>query len=129
MSIAPAALSQNSASSKTVQATPDAVVQHSICVSDPQGLMCNSNQPNVNAATATTQASRASAHTVTVLPTLSKAQMERVSDVLLGLLYFVLPIGFGIGLFMHDRRQAERAATLEAQIQLLEKLWEQSPQA
>jgi hypothetical protein len=113
VSIAPSALSQGVARST-------ATVQHSTCASDPQGSMCSSQRELDSAATP---------QTVAMLPALSDAQMEQLSDVLLGLLYFVLPIGFGIGLFIHDRHQAERAAALEAQIKLLEKLWEQSPQA
>ena len=116
---APSALSQNAS-------TPDVPVQHSTCASDPQGLMCNSSQRGVSSAA--THASRA-INATTMVPALSDAQMERLSDVLLGLLYFVLPIGFGLTLFLHDRYQAYRASLLEAQIKLLEKLWEQTPQA
>ncbi|WP_146141083.1 hypothetical protein [Stenomitos frigidus] len=60
---------------------------------------------------------------------LSAAQMERIADILLGLFYFVLPVGLGLGIFLHDRYQQHRASILEEQIKLLEKLWEQSPQA
>lgn len=60
---------------------------------------------------------------------LSRTQMEQMANILLALIYLVLPIGFSVGLVLHDRHQAQRTATLEAQIKLLEKLWHQSPQA
>ena len=60
---------------------------------------------------------------------LNRTQMEQMANMLLALIYLVLPIGFSIGLVLHDRHQAQRTATLEAQIKLLEKLWHQSPQA
>ena len=60
---------------------------------------------------------------------LSRTQMEQMANMLLALIYLVLPVGFSIGLLLHDRHQAQRTATLEAQIKLLEKLWHQSPQA
>ena len=60
---------------------------------------------------------------------LSRTQMEQMANILLALIYLGLPVGFSIGLLLHDRHQAQRTATLEAQIKLLEKLWHQSPQA
>ncbi|MBD2074426.1 hypothetical protein H6F86_11125 [Phormidium sp. FACHB-592] len=60
---------------------------------------------------------------------LSRTQMEQMANILLALIYLVLPLGFSVGLVLHDRHQAQRTATLEAQIKLLEKLWHQSPQA
>ncbi|HEY9655372.1 MAG TPA: hypothetical protein V6C50_07755 [Crinalium sp.] len=60
---------------------------------------------------------------------MSRTQMEQMANILLALIYLVVPIGFSVGLVLHDRHQAQRTATLEAQIKLLEKLWHQSPQA
>jgi hypothetical protein len=60
---------------------------------------------------------------------LNRTQMEQMANILLALIYLGLPVGFSIGLLLHDRHQAQRTATLEAQIKLLEKLWHQSPQA
>lgn len=59
---------------------------------------------------------------------LSRTQMEQMANILLALIYVVLPIGFSVGLVLHDRHQAQRTATLEAQIKQLEKIWHQSPQ-
>jgi hypothetical protein len=119
--VAPSALSQDAARS-----TPSAVAPYSACAIDPQGLMCSADQQALAAPSASVQANT---NAVTILQPLTNAQMEQLSNVLLGFLYFVLPVGFGLGLFLHDRYQAYRAATLDAQIKLLEKLWEQSPQA
>lgn len=117
----PSALSQTVARS-----TPSAVTPDSVCAINPQGLMCNADQPELEASSTLSQA-----HTnvASLLQPSTKTQMEQLSDMLLGFLYFVLPIGFGLGLFLHDRYQSYRAAMLDAQIKLLEKLWEQSPQA
>lgn len=104
----------------------DTVVQRSTCVRDPQGLMCNANSNEIDQLPLTPQTS---VHTATVLQPLTHVQMEQLSDLLLGVLYFVLPIGFGLTLLLHDRDEAYRAAMLDNQIKLLEKLWEQSPQA
>lgn len=111
MSIAPSAFSHSTERS----------LAPSTCATDPQGLMCDGDPRELEGAVAS--------QTSQTLPALSDRQMEQLSDLLLGLLYFVMPIGFGLGLFLHDRYQAYRAATLEAQIKLLEKLWEQTPQA
>ncbi|MBW4472271.1 MAG: hypothetical protein KME45_17985 [Stenomitos rutilans HA7619-LM2] len=106
-------------------------LQAPTCIADSQGLMCrtNENSPQ-NGVPALPKAMPANVSTsATVSHGLSATQMEQISNALLGILYFVLPVGFGLGLFLHDRYQAYRVATLEAQIKLLEKMWEQSPQA
>lgn len=121
-----ATLAQSSAQN-AARSTREAI-QPSTCAADVQGLRCNLSNPTLKDATQR-QASPTTASAVALMQPLSNAQMERLSDILLGLLYFVLPIGFGIGLFLHDRQQAQRMATLEAQIKLLERLWNQTPQA
>ncbi|MBC7970411.1 MAG: hypothetical protein H7Z11_09835 [Verrucomicrobia bacterium] len=122
MVISPAAVAQAS------------VTQHSTCTADVQGLMCNPGDrvleaPTVNESSVGAPVPQAATKTASVLQPLSNTQMERLADILLGLTYFVLPVGLGVGLFLYDRHQAQRTATLEAQIKLLEKLWHQSPQA
>ena len=132
VAIAPSALSQSA--TPTVSETAS---QQALCMNDPQGLMCHSanpaSEPVIASPTAVSSTPAASsqrhASELHSFELISAEQMERLSGVLLGLLYFVLPAGFGLGLFLHDRHQQYRAAMLEAQIQLLEKLWKQSPQA
>lgn len=119
--VAPSALSQDVARS-----TPSAVTPNSTCAIESQGLMCNVDQHELETPSASSQAS---INAASLLQPSTNAQMEQLSNVLLGFLYFVLPVGFGLGLFLHDRYQAYRSAMLDAQIKLLEKLWEQSPQA
>jgi hypothetical protein len=122
VAIAPLAFSQNPA-----QAMPENAAQRSTCISDPQSLTCSPASPSSKAVVTSPAASTATNPSAPA-PLLSAEQQKRLSDMLFGLLYFVLPAGFGLGLFLHDRYQNHRAATLEAQIKLLEKLWEQSPQ-
>lgn len=100
------------------------------CTTDPQGLMCPADASGEHVVDSpSTVVPSSISDSETVAHGLTAAQMELISNVLLGLLYFVLPVGFGLGIFLHDRYQARRSATLAAQIKLLEKLWEQSPQA
>lgn len=63
----------------------------------------------------------------TVPPKLSSAELELISNVLLGFLYFVLPIGIGLGIFLYDKYSSYRSAVLAQQITILERLWMQSP--
>ncbi|XGV99357.1 MAG: hypothetical protein ACAF41_10530 [Leptolyngbya sp. BL-A-14] len=127
LSITPSALSQSAVlSPSAIRSGADATVQHPTCAIDPQGLMCTTSSHELEALPVSSQAS---VQTGTMLHPLTNEQMERLSDILLGILYFVLPVGFGLTLFLHDRYQSYRTATLDAQIKLLEKLWEQSPQA
>ena len=123
MAIVPSGLSQSTVS--VVQEK----TQRSSCTTDPKVSMCGSS-------TAASEPVAAPASNATPISNLAASpqllnaeQMEQLSDTLLGLLYFALPVGAGLGLFLHDRYQDQRAALLEAQIKLLERLWEQSPQA
>lgn len=125
MTIVPAAVAQSSVTQGLGRSSIAATTQHSTCGADAQGLTCNASNRELEDAVLV-QAPQASAALLPQL--LSNAQMESIADVLLELLYFVLPVGFGIGLFLHDRHQAQRTAILEAHIKLLEKLWKQTPQ-
>lgn len=58
----------------------------------------------------------------------SSVELELFSNVLLAVLYFALPAGLGLALFLHDKQDAERSKRLNAQIELLERLWNQHPQ-
>ena len=138
VAIAPSALSQSATPGRS-----ESVSQQVFCTRNPQGLRCHpanhASEVGIASPTATSSSSPAAPsqrhasklHSFELhsFEPISAEQMERLSNVLLGLLYFVLPAGFGLGLFLHDRHQSSRAAVLEAQIKLLEKLWKQSPQA
>ncbi|MEG3850978.1 hypothetical protein QT971_28275 [Microcoleus sp. herbarium19] len=56
------------------------------------------------------------------------AQQEIISQMLLGFIYFVLPAGVGLGIFVHGKYTQHRSATLNKQIEILEQVWKQTPQ-
>lgn len=55
------------------------------------------------------------------------AQQEIISQILLGFIYFVLPVGVGLSIFVHDKCVQQRSATLNKQIDILEQVWKQTP--
>jgi hypothetical protein len=55
------------------------------------------------------------------------AQQEQISHILLGFIYFVLPVGVGLSIFLHDKYVQHRSATLNKQIEILEQVWKQTP--
>lgn len=90
-------------------------VQHLTCVKDAQGLMCKTEERD----------SEPAGNPGNVM--ISSAQLELISNVLLGFLYFVLPTGIGLAIFLHDKYSSYRSAILDKQIEILERLWMQSP--
>jgi hypothetical protein len=129
LAIAPAAFSQS------VKLHIDGEgVQHLTCIKDAQGLMCKTEErdsepaenPGNDLEAGVPESLKVSSIT-TVPPKLSSAQLELISNVLLGFLYFVLPIGIGLGIFLHDKYSSYRSAILDQQIMILERLWMQSP--
>lgn len=108
-------------------------VQHLTCVKDAQGLMCKTEERDSELAgnpedvkDGASESLKAS--TIKTVPQiLSSAQLEFISNVLLGFLYFVLPTGIGLGIFLHDKYSSYRNAILDQQITILERLWTQSP--
>ncbi len=96
-------------------------IEHLTCVKDTQGLMCQADDRDKAAASGES----ATLHPTSTTPQiLSSEQLGQFSNVLLGCLYFVLPTGLGLAIFLHD----QRSKTLNEQIERLEKLWSQSPQ-
>jgi hypothetical protein len=110
-------------------------VQHLTCVKDTQGLMCKTEQRDSQSTQKTADVREAgtakSLKASTLMPVpqlLSSAQLEFISNVLLGFLYLVLPVGLGLGIFLHDKYYAYRSNLLSTQMELLERLWKQSSQ-
>lgn len=60
-------------------------------------------------------------------PLLSPSQQGLICDILLAIAYS-LPIGVGLGIFLHHRYVNYRSAILQEQIQTLERIWQKSPQ-
>ncbi len=108
LSIAPAAFAQATRS----QAPAD--VERLTCVKDAQGLMCKAEEHD-------SQAVATGAATPAIV---NSEQLGRWSDALLACLYFVLPTGLGLAVFLSDKR----SELLREQIERLEKLWSQTPQ-
>jgi hypothetical protein len=59
---------------------------------------------------------------------ISPAQDEFIANALLMFLYLVLPAGFGVALWQHDKRYQERLAKFTLQVVALERIWEQESQ-
>ena len=57
-----------------------------------------------------------------------EAQQEEISQMLLGFLYFVLPVGVTLSIFMHDKYSQKRSATIKQQTEVLEVVFNQHPQ-
>jgi hypothetical protein len=56
------------------------------------------------------------------------AQQEEISQMLLGFLYFVLPVGVALSIFLHDKYSQKRSATIKQQTEVLEVTFNQHPQ-
>ncbi|MEG4322705.1 MULTISPECIES: hypothetical protein [unclassified Microcoleus] len=56
------------------------------------------------------------------------AQQEEISQMLLGFLYFVLPVGVALSIFIHDKYSQKRSATIKQQTEVLEVTFNQHPQ-
>ncbi len=115
--------------------------QHLICVKEAQHFLCDfesgreaqkahplgyhqgtSNKGDVESAKAIQNHN--SSHTTVVPPLLSPAQQKSVADLLLGFIYFVLPGGLVLGIFLYDKYCVYRAAVIKKQIESLERLWQ-----
>ena len=108
LAIAPAAFAQATKSQGSAE------VEHLTCVKDAQGLMCKAQDRDSQVAAINTK----------VAPIMNSEQLGHWSDALLACLYFVLPTGLGLAVFLSDKR----SEFLSEQIERLEKLWSQTPQ-
>ncbi len=123
-SIAQPAVAQSSTTQRIGQSTSKTITPHLICTADAHGSMCNPESPALKFDGEHNQAAQETTKVALPQP-LSNVQMEHLTDLLLGLIYVVMPVGLGLSIFLHDRHQA----TIDAQIERLEKLWQQSSQA
>ena len=101
--------------------SPGAEVEHLTCVKDAQGLMCKADERDN---TPTAQDEAATLKLSAPPQIMSSEQLGRVSNLLLGCLYFVLPTGLALAIFLHDKR----SKLFSEQVARLEKLWSQNPQ-
>lgn len=97
-------------------------VQHLTCKQDAQVLMCTHSEA-LNGSSGVKQT------TVSKLDLLASQgitaeQLGQISNLLLGLMYFGLPVALVFAVLRHDRRDAERTQHIEQ----LKRIWERSPQ-
>jgi hypothetical protein len=59
---------------------------------------------------------------------ISPTQDELISNVLLAFLFFVLPVGVAFAIWKQEKRDRARLLTLDARIEMLERIWKKSPQ-
>lgn len=123
-SIAQPAVAQASTTQRIGQSTSKTTTPYLICTAEAHGSMCNpegstlkSDGEHKHAAPEATK--------FALSQSLSNVQMEHFADLLLRLIYVVMPVGLGLSIFLHDRHRA----MINAQIERLEKLWQQSSQA
>jgi hypothetical protein len=113
LTLAPTAFAQ-----PTKLQMPATEVEHLTCVRDAQGLMCKPQSHDTDASLV-----KAPGSTTENFPQLvSSQQLGQFSDALLVCLYLVFPAGLGLAILLHDKR----SELLSAQIEQLEKLWNQT---
>jgi hypothetical protein len=99
-------------------------VERLTCTKDAQGLMCKPQVQDSKVVPQTTTAANSVAATVGTPQGISAGQLSFFSDVLLGGLYFVFPLGVGLAIFLHD----ERTKNFVKRLDRLEKIWNNHPQ-
>ena len=113
--------------------TETATAQHLVCVKEEQHFLCdidNSEKRNSQAeqnrgtAKATKATGSNPSNEAAVTQIVTPAQQERIANFFLIFIYFILPGGLGLGMFLHNRYCVHRAAAIQKQIELLERLWQ-----
>ena len=91
-------------------------VQHLTCVQDTQGLMCNVDESSNSIERDRVSVASADNSAPALI---TAAQLEQLSNLLLGFMYFGLPSALVFAVLRHDRRDREQTQ-LVAQ---LERIW------
>jgi hypothetical protein len=115
-------MASSAAAQTAISLKQNSKVQHLTCVKDTQGLMCTSNEM-LNEPRGVQQAT-ASKSDSSFPQWITTAQLGQVSNLLIGIMYFGLPIALVFAVLRHDKRDAERTQHIE----LLKRMWQQSPQ-
>ncbi len=103
-------------------------VQYLTCVEDSQGLMCKPQERDIHYQKPENPSPNSQISTTYVQPVLSAAQLGFIANMLLGILYFVLPSGLVLAVILHDKNDAYRTQLLSTQIDFLERVWQQNSQ-
>jgi len=99
-------------------------VQYLTCVEDSQGLMCKPQERDSQHQKPENPASQIS--TAYIPTVLSAAQLGFICNMLLGILYCVLPTGLVLAVFLHDKHDDYRTQLLSTQIEFLERIWQRN---
>ncbi|NJK69713.1 MAG: hypothetical protein HC789_09075 [Microcoleus sp. CSU_2_2] len=94
------------------------------CLGTASGAIAQEAQPQVKAQALVSS----STSQPTAVPQFNAAQQEEIAQMLLGFIYFVLPVGVALTIFLHDKYAKKRSATLNKQIEVLEISFHQTPQ-
>jgi|GEM_PF-2221150 len=113
--VAPAAFGQSQQNGKNVQ--------YLTCVEDSQGLMCKPQERDSQHQKPENLLPASQISTTYVPPVLSAAQLGFICNMLLGILYCVLPTGLVLAVFLHDKHDDYRTQLLSTQIEFLERVW------
>ena len=101
------------------------------CLGTAPGAIAQEAQPQVKAQ-AIEQSNQQPVNSTTsqpaAVPQFDAAAQEEIAQMLLGFIYFVLPVGVGLSIFLHDKYAQKRSATLNQQIEVLEISLHQTPQ-
>ncbi len=104
----------------TVSASQNSQVQHLTCIQDTQGLMCNIDQAsNMSKPVEQTHTPTAGSWVPEIITT---EQLEQVSNLLLGIMYFGLPTALVFAVLRSDRQDTQRTKLIEQ----LERTWNQN---
>lgn len=111
-------LASAAAAQPTVASNQNSQVQHLTCVQDTQGLMCNVDE------TSKRESDRVSVSTSdNSAPELITAQqLEQLSNLVLGIMYFGLPFALVFAVLRQDKQDTE----LTQRIEQLERIWNSS---
>ena len=90
-------------------------VQHLTCIQDTQGLMCNVDESSSTIGTEGTVPSADNSAPALI----TAAQLEQLSNLLLGIMYFGLPSALVFAVLRHDRREQEQTQLIAQ----LERIW------
>ncbi|MFB8794655.1 MAG: hypothetical protein U7126_10620 [Microcoleus sp.] len=95
------------------------------CLGTAPGAIAQEAEPQVKAQAELVNSTTTQPNAV---PQFDAAQQEEISQMLLGFIYFVLPVGVALSIFLHDKYAQKRSTTLNQQIEVLEISFNHTPQ-
>jgi hypothetical protein len=98
------------------------------CLGTAPGAIAQSTQSPVKAQQSNQEFVNSTTSQAAAPQVFDAAQQEEISQMLLGFLYFVLPVGVSLTIFLHDKYSQKRSATIKQQTEVLEVVFNQHPQ-